>query len=172
LIRGLNVKLIGMQAKIKEKHLEARKYALQHDMERARTELHIYQFKCEQYTRLLGIYNRANIIRDTVDQTHTMSAVATSLQQQSNTVRKSIVPPEDIERLMDEWNDIMTNVYESQQALGVASERPNHDDEELERLIREPVDLSLDMPSVPTNVVHTEEKEETQKLIRVKEAAL
>jgi alpha-L-arabinofuranosidase len=171
LIRGLNVKLIGMQAKIKEKHLEARKYALQHDMERARTELHIYQFKCEQYTRLLGIYNRANIIRDTVDQTHTMSAVATSLQQQSNTVRKSIVSPEDIERLMDEWNDIMTNVYESQQALGVASERPNQD-EELERLIREPVDLSLDMPSVPTTVVPKEKEGETQKLIRVKEAAL
>ena len=121
----------------------AQKHAQNNDLVRGRAELEVYHFKRMQYERMVAVYKKACMIRDTVEHTHSIVQVSQSLQRQSRLTPKLSV--EEVDALMSEWEDIFENTREASEALSARGQEVDLDSE-LEEL--KSIELSFNMPSV------------------------
>jgi len=132
LIKSLHNTLVRKNYERTEIKLQARKYAMNGDKERAISELKQYNAKTIKYEQLVKVYTKACIFRDNANDTHDLAQISTSMRYAVDTH-----PIQDIQL---EWENTV------QMDIG---ELPSIESKEYDELLDE--EMEIMMPDVPTH---------------------
>ena len=154
LVKGLKGRLFHEKHKSIKIFQEARQAHACGDKVLATSKLIIYNAMCERYKQLVGIYTKAELLKDQIDHSADLNSIVKSMSKSKPNVRLNV---EKIESLMDEWEEIMTTNLEVTDAI-----TPTEYDELIDVEIEH---VEIEMPSVPTTKPTIKKKKKTAVLL-------